>query len=91
LKLDHEERPLRGARQGPAVELGNLFRCEANVKRALGSQGHVESLQLNPRLVAECMTSSMDWSAAAILADSEDLWARLALGSVYLVARRFDD
>jgi tetratricopeptide (TPR) repeat protein len=30
-------------------------------------------------------------SAAAILADSEDPWAHFALGSVYLVARRFDD
>jgi hypothetical protein len=33
MKLDHEERPLRGARQEPAVEFGNVFRCEANVKR----------------------------------------------------------
>jgi hypothetical protein len=32
MKLDHEERPLRGARQEPAVEFGNVFRCEANVK-----------------------------------------------------------
>ena len=33
MKLAHEERPLRGARQEPGVELGNVFRCEANVKR----------------------------------------------------------
>ena len=33
MKLDHVERPLRGARQEPAVEFGNVFRCEANVKR----------------------------------------------------------
>jgi TolB-like protein len=30
-------------------------------------------------------------AAAAILADSEDPWAHLALGCVYLFARRFDD
>ena len=30
-------------------------------------------------------------AAAAILADSEDPWAHLALGGVYLFARRFDD
>jgi TolB-like protein len=30
-------------------------------------------------------------AAIAILADSEDPWAHLALGSVYLFARRFDD
>jgi hypothetical protein len=33
MKLDHVERPLRGARQEPAVEFGNVFRCQANVKR----------------------------------------------------------
>jgi tetratricopeptide (TPR) repeat protein len=30
-------------------------------------------------------------AAAAILADSQDPWAHLALGCVYLFARRFDD
>ena len=59
MKLDHEERPLRRARQEPAVEFGNVFRCEANVKRGPvlryrdGIEAIIESLQIDPRLVAE--------------------------------------
>ena len=63
MKLDHEERPLRGARQEPAAEFGNVFRCEANVKRGpvlqyrdgidFARKAIVESLQIDPRLVAE--------------------------------------
>jgi hypothetical protein len=63
MKLDHEERPPRGARQEPAVEFGNVFRCEANVKRGpvlryrdgidFARKASVESLQIYPRLVAQ--------------------------------------
>jgi len=63
MKLDHEERPLRGARQEPAVEFGNVFPCEANVKRGpvlryrdgidFARRAIVKSLQIDPRLAAE--------------------------------------
>ena len=63
MKLDREERPLRGARLEPAVEFGNVFRCQANVKRGLvlryrdgidfARKAIGESLQMDPRLVAE--------------------------------------
>ena len=65
MKLAHEERPLRGARQEPGVELGNVFRCEANVKRGsvlqyrdgidFARKAIVESLRTDPRLVAELL------------------------------------
>jgi hypothetical protein len=65
MKLDREERPLRGARQEPGVELGNVFRCEANVKRGsvlqyrdgidFARKAIVESLRTDPRLVAELL------------------------------------
>ena len=70
MKLDHEERPLRGARQPPAVEFGNVFRCEANVKRGpvlryrdgidFAHKAIVESLQINLRLVAERLAWLLD-------------------------------
>ena len=63
MKLDHVERPLRGARLEPAVEFGNIFRCQVNVKRGsvlryrdgidFARKAIVESLQMDPRLVAE--------------------------------------
>ena len=63
MKLDHVERPLRGARLKPAVEFGSIFRCQANVKRGsvlryrdgidFARKAIVESLQIDPRLVAE--------------------------------------
>ena len=70
MKLDHEERPLRGARQAPAVEFGNVFRCEANVKRGpvlryrdgidFARKAIVESLQIYPRLVPSVLHDLLD-------------------------------
>lgn len=52
----------------PAVEFGNIFRCQANVKRdtvlryrdgiAFARKAIVESLQMHPSLVAEPTVST---------------------------------
>ena len=85
MKLDHVERPLPGARQEPAVEFGNVFRCQANVKRSpvlryrdgidFARKAIVESLHIDPRLVAERLAWPARWtgSAAAIPADTKTL------------------
>jgi len=61
--------------------------------QALGvlATSHTFSAHMGWEDMATAMPIAERAAAAAILADSEDPWAHLALGSVYLFARRFDD
>jgi TolB-like protein len=61
--------------------------------QALGvfATSHTFSAHMGWEDMATAMPIAERAAAAAILADSEDPWAHLALGSVYLFARRFVD
>jgi tetratricopeptide (TPR) repeat protein len=61
--------------------------------QALGvlATSHTFSAHMGWEDMALAMPIAERAAAAAILADSEDPWAHLALGNVYLFARRFDD
>ena len=61
--------------------------------QALGvlATSHTFSAHMGWEDMATAMPIAERAAAAALLADSEDPWAHLALGNVYLFARRFDD
>jgi TolB-like protein len=61
--------------------------------QALGvlATSHTFSAHMGWEDMATAMPIAERAAATAILADSEDAWAHLALGNVYLFARRFDD
>jgi TolB-like protein len=61
--------------------------------QALGvlATSHTFSAHMGWEDMASAMPIAERAAAVAILSDSEDPWAHLALGNVYLFARRFDD
>ena len=73
--------------------LEKAIAIDPNYGQALGvlATSHTFSAHMGWEDMAMAMPIAERAAAAAILADSEDPWAHLALGNVYLFARRFDD
>jgi len=86
----------RVTRQDNVVAQALLEKATAldpNYGQALGvlATSHTFSAHMGWEDMAVAMPIAERAAATAIAADSEDPWAHLALGSVYLFARRFDD
>jgi TolB-like protein len=86
----------RVTRQDNVVAQALLEKATAldpNYGQALGvlATSHTFSAHMGWEDMAVATPIAERAAAVAILADSEDPWAHLALGSVYLFARRFDD
>jgi tetratricopeptide (TPR) repeat protein len=86
----------RVTRQDNVVAQALLEKATAidpNYGQALGllATSHTFCAHMGWADVATSMPIAERSALAAIRADSEDPWAHLALGSVYLFARRFDD
>jgi TolB-like protein len=66
---------------------------DPNYGQALGllASSHMFSAHMGWEPMAKAMVVAERAALAAIGADSEDAWAHYALGSVYLLTRRFDD
>ena len=86
----------RVTRQDNVVAQALLEKATAldpNYGQALGvlATSHTFSAHMGWEDMAVATPIAERAAATAMLADSEDPWAHLALGSVYLFARRFDD
>jgi TolB-like protein len=86
----------RVTRQDNVVAQALLEKAAAldpNYGQALGvlATSHTFGAHMGWEEMAIAMPIAERAAASAILADSEDPWAHLALGCVYLYARRFDD
>jgi TolB-like protein len=73
--------------------LEKAIAIDPNYGQALGvlATSHTFSAHMGWEDMATAAPIAERAAATAILADSEDPWAHLALGCVYLFARRFDD
>jgi TolB-like protein/cytochrome c-type biogenesis protein CcmH/NrfG len=73
--------------------LDKAIRLDPHYGQALGvlSVSHIFGVHMGWEEMEKALPAAERAAFAAIYADSEDAWAHCALGSVYLLERRFDD